>query len=80
MRLDSYRHFIRLKIESNKITIYPIGIDKSPKREDWEFNNLHKKGTQDIPVVVPKKDLEQHLIEEPIVIDINNVTPLKLLD
>jgi len=37
MRLDSYRHFIRLKIEGDKITVYPIGIDQSPKREDWKF-------------------------------------------
>lgn len=80
MRLNSYRHFIRLKIENNKITIYPIGIDKSPEREDWEFNNSYENGSQDIPVIVPKKDLEQHLIEDPIVIDINNVTPLRQLD
>ena len=79
MRLDSYRHFIRLKIEGDKITIYPIGIDKSPKREDWKFNEFYKKGTQDIPVIVPKIDLEQHLIEDPIVIDINNVTLLRQL-
>jgi len=80
MRLDSYRHFIRLKIDNNKLTIYPIGIDKSPERTDWKFNESYKEGTQDIPVVIPKKDLEQHLIEEPIVIDINNVIPLRLLD
>ncbi len=80
MRLDSYRHFIRLKIGSNKITIYPIGIDKSPKRGDWEFNDSYENGSQDIPVIVPKINLEQHLIEDPIVIDINNVTPLRLLD
>ena len=77
MRLDSYRHFIRLKIEDDKITIYPIGIDNSPTREDWKFNESYKPGTQDIPVIVPKKDLEQHLIESPIVIDIKNVGTLK---
>ena len=80
MRLDSYRHFIRLKIESNKITIYPIGIDESPQRGDWKFNDDYAEDTQDIPVIVPKKGLEQHLIEDPIVIDIDNVTPLRLLD
>ena len=79
MRLDSYRHFIRLKIDNNKLTIYPIGIDKSPERKDWKFNESYKEGTQNIPVVIPKKDLEQHLIEDPIVIDINNVVPLRKL-
>jgi hypothetical protein len=78
MRLDNYRHFIRLKIEADKITIYPVGIDKSPKREDWKINESYKKGTQDIPVIVPTKDLEQHLIEDPIVIDINDVIPLRV--
>lgn len=77
LRLDSYRHFIRLKIEGDKLTVYPIGIDESPKRGDWEFNESYKAGTQDIPVIVPVKDLKQHLIETPIVIDINNVALLK---
>jgi hypothetical protein len=78
LRLDSYRHFIRLKIEGDKITIYPIGIDNSPKRDDWKFNESYEPGTQDIPVIVPEKNLEQHLIEDPIVIDINKVTALRL--
>jgi hypothetical protein len=77
MRLDSYRHFIRLKIEADKITIYPIGIDQTPKREDWKLNESYEKGTQDIPVIVPINDLEQHLIENPIVIDLNKVIPLR---
>jgi len=80
LRLDSFRHFIRLKIEGDEITIYPIGIDKSPKREDWEFNDSYKEGTQDIPVVIPKKGLKQHLIEEPVVINLNNIIPLKALN
>lgn len=80
LRLDSYRHFIRLKIEGDKITIYPIGIDESPKRGDWKFNDFYEEGTQDIPVVVPKKGLGQHLIENPIVIDLNNIIPLKAID
>lgn len=77
LRLDSYRHFIRLKIEGDKITIYPIGIDESPKRKDWEFNEVYEKGSEDIPLVVPKEGLGQHLIETPIVIDINNIAPLR---
>lgn len=78
MRLDSFRHFIRLKIDDDKLTIYPVGIDKSPERKDWKFNELYKKGTTDIPVVVPNKYLEQHLIEAPIVIGVNDVMTLEL--
>lgn len=81
MRLDSFRHFVRLKIEKDELTIYPIGIDQSPERKDWKFNEFYKSGTQDIPVVVPTKDLEQHLIEAPIVIDVGDVIPLrKIID
>jgi uncharacterized Zn-finger protein len=79
MRLDSYKNFIRLKIESNKITIYPIGIDKPPQRSDWKINDNFDEDNpnQDIPAIIPKIDLGQHLIEEPVIIDINNITPLR---
>ena len=77
MRLDSYRHFLRMKIERNKLTIYPIGIDKSPQREDWEKNKAYQPGNQNTPFFVPKTDLGQHFIEEPIVIDASLVRPLR---
>jgi len=80
MRLDSYKHFIRLRIETNKITIYPIGIDQSPKRKDWKFNDSYEDSNpdQDTPAIVPQKDLGQHLIESPIVIDLGKVTPISM--
>lgn len=79
MRLDSYRHFIRLRIESNKVTIYPIGIDKSPQRSDWKINSDfdEKDPDQNTPAIIPLKDIGQHLIEDPIIIDLANVTPLR---
>ena len=80
LRLNSYRHFIRMKIEGDKLTIYPIGIDQSPKRADWKFNEDYKEETQDTPVIVPIKALGQHLIENPIVIDINDVTSLRKIE
>ncbi|MCC7307684.1 MAG: metallophosphoesterase [Acidobacteria bacterium] len=79
MRLDSYRHFIRLKIEHDRLTIFPIGIDESPKRTDWEFNPeyVDADAHQDTPAIISKKGLEPHLIEGPIVIDINDIPFLK---
>jgi hypothetical protein len=69
MRLDSYRHFLRMKIEGDTLTIFPIGIDKSPCRSVWRFNDERDGNDQDAPILVPKHTLEQRLIEGPIVID-----------
>jgi len=71
MRLDTYKHFLRMKIEQDKITIYPIGIDRSPRRRDWKLNRERVDGDQDAPVIVPKKDLKQRLIDGPIEIDMS---------
>jgi hypothetical protein len=66
MRLDSHRQFLRLRITEDAITIYPIALDKSPKREDWRFNT--EKAGAPAPVYVPATPLSPHLIEPPIVI------------
>lgn len=79
LALNSYRHFLRFKIESDEVTIYPIGIDKSPQRKDWKHNPDYNNSNvdQDIPAIIPVGSLEQDLIEEPIVIDIKNIALLK---
>lgn len=69
MRLNSYRHFLRMKIEGNKLTIFPIGIDQSPERQDWQKNPAHKEWDQDTSYFVPRKTLGQRFIEKPIVVD-----------
>lgn len=68
MRLDSYRHFLRLRITKDTLVIYPIGLDKAPRRDDW---NLNPRGgtSQDEPVVVPKSKLQPRLVEKPIIIN-----------
>ncbi|MBK9156400.1 MAG: metallophosphoesterase [Chloracidobacterium sp.] len=79
MRLDNFRHFLRLKVEKDQLTIYPVGIDDAPKRSDWEMNenfdddNPH----QDTPAILPKSGhVRQRMIEAPIVIDCANIKPL----
>jgi len=81
MRLDKYRHFIRLKIEDKKLTIYPIGIDESPQRSDWKINDAfdERRPDQNTPVILPQKDLGHHLIEDPIVINIDQLTTLRAI-
>ncbi len=66
-----------LKIDGDKLTIYPIGIETSPRRENWKINDdyVDAAPNQDTPAIVPTKDLGHHLIEDPIVIDIACVSP-----
>jgi hypothetical protein len=77
MRLDSYRHFLRIKIEGDRLTVFPIGLDHSPKRSDWKKNERFVDGDQNTPFFVPTRDLGHHLIEGPIVIDATHIKPLK---
>ncbi|OFW89292.1 MAG: hypothetical protein A3B66_00460 [Alphaproteobacteria bacterium RIFCSPHIGHO2_02_FULL_46_13] len=78
MRKDSFRHFIRMKLEKDAITLYPIGLDNSPKRKDWKLNNLYKENDQNEPAIIPIHPLEPRLIEEPIKIEVKNIRTLKV--
>lgn len=67
MRLNSYRHFLRLKIIGDQITVYPIGFDKSPLRREWSENpKARSDSTQ--PYFLPPEHFSAHLIEPSIVI------------
>ncbi len=35
MRRDSHRHFLRIRIRGDEITVYPIGLDRTPRRREW---------------------------------------------
>lgn len=83
LRLDSYRHFLRLKIEADRLTIYPIGLQKAPQRDGWQINPDFRetpesqKTDQDVPFIIPKNALGQKLIESEITIELNGIMPLK---
>lgn len=68
MRLDSYRHFLRMKITGDELVIYPVGIDQAPKRSGWTVNPKAMKDVQTEAVYLPRVPLGEHLIEGPIVI------------
>ena len=71
MRLGLYRHFLRLKITDDQLTIYSIGIDKTPRRNQWLDNpdSNDKRSSR----IIPKNPLDPKLIDDPIVIDANDV-------
>ena len=66
MRRDSHKNFLRLRIKDDTVTVYPIGLDRSPARHEWQFNT-NETGTP-APVYVPATPLAPHLIETPITI------------
>ena len=67
MRLDSRRHFIRMRILKDSITVYPIKIDEIPHRDRWRAN-VERDPNTNPSVFVPDPPLEPSLIEGPIVI------------
>ena len=76
LRLDYYRNFLRLKIIGDELWIYPIGLDRMPRRDEWSE-------TGPVPgspsKYHPSTPLQPHLIENPIVIDANSVSPVRTL-
>lgn len=74
MRLDSHRHFLRLKIIGDQITVYPVGFDSTPARHEWRDN---PQSSQDdtAPYFLPPDTFVYRLIETPIVISGSQVAP-----
>ncbi|MCC2110628.1 MAG: metallophosphoesterase [Hyphomicrobiales bacterium] len=68
LRIDKYRNFLRLRLSETSLTIYPIGLDEVPRRNQWRPNPEAKDG-RPISVFVPDTPLDPFLIEPPIVID-----------
>ena len=73
MRITDFRHFLRLKIEPDKLTIYPIGLKNVPSRGQWRLADLDRDGVLMGPEFLPPKPFKPVLIDEPIVIDPNKV-------
>jgi hypothetical protein len=68
MRLNSYRNFLRLRIQGDDVTIYPIGLDRIPARDEWRINDKWKARDPSEPAYTPVTPLVPHVIEGPIVI------------
>jgi Calcineurin-like phosphoesterase len=61
--IRNYKNFLRMKFEPDRLTIYPIALDKVPGRMRWQED---KTGSGSL--IEPKKRLRPRLIETPIVI------------
>src|SRR5207249_2210300 len=74
MRLNSYRHFLRIRIVGDQITAYPVGADRIPKRHEWR-DNPQSTGDEIGPYFLPPATFAARLLEPPIVISGSQVSP-----
>jgi hypothetical protein len=65
MRLDSHRHFLRLRIMGDTVTVFPIKIDKVPDRNQWKYNPKHERN-ESPSVFRPEPAMRAELIGNPI--------------
>ncbi|MGE0203112.1 MAG: phosphatidylserine/phosphatidylglycerophosphate/cardiolipin synthase family protein [Hyphomicrobiaceae bacterium] len=70
--IKDYKHFLRMSFEPDRVTIYPVAIDKVPGRRGWRAATAEERAVTPSQIV-PKKPLAPHLIEDPIVIKVADV-------
>jgi hypothetical protein len=68
MRLDSHRHFLRMRIKENEVTMYAVALDQVPARDEWRGNPEWGPGKPEQPAFLPARPFSPHLIEKPIVV------------
>jgi hypothetical protein len=68
LRITGYKNFLRIKFEPDRLTIYPIGLDAVPGRRGWREPRPEELSDSTTPRLVPKRPLEPHLVERPVVI------------
>jgi hypothetical protein len=71
----NYKNFLRMKFEEDKLTIYPIALDKVPGRLDWQESEEGKTGNGSLIEPKKSKKLRPRLIETPLVIKRAPVVP-----
>lgn len=73
MGIPDFKNFLRMKVEPNKLTIYPIGLRRSPRRWSWRRAKDQGVGASSGPAIVPSRPLRPSLIEGPIEIRVGDV-------
>jgi hypothetical protein len=73
MGIPDFKNFLRMKVEPNKLTIYPIGLRRVPRRWGWKRAKDRGFGSADGPAIVPTRPLRPSLIEGPIEIRVGDL-------
>ena len=68
LRLPDYKNFLRMKLEPDRLTIYPVGLTRTPTRLEWRQGKTEKAGK-----LVPLVAMRPELLDGPIVIEAANV-------
>ncbi len=68
LRSPDYKNFLRLKLERDRLTIYPIGLWRTPTRVEWRLGKDATAGRY-----VPLTKLSPELIDGPIVVEAVNI-------
>lgn len=72
LRLKRYKNFLRIKVERDKLTIYPLGLDRIPGPDDWIDAPKGKPNPlSNNPKLIAVNPPAVRLIESPIVIPRN---------
>jgi hypothetical protein len=70
--IRNYKHFLRMSFEPDRVTIYPIGVNKVPGRRGWRAASAEERAVTPSQIV-PKSPLKPFLIEAPIVINAKDI-------
>ena len=54
LRIQGYKNFLRLKFEPDRLTIYPLGVDKVPDRHGWRNAPMGAGAPPHNPKLVPR--------------------------
>lgn len=73
MGIPHFKNFLRFKIEPDKLTIFPVGLRRVPKRWGWRFAKRARGAATEGPQIVPVRPLRPRLIEGPIEINVGDV-------
>jgi hypothetical protein len=68
LRIKNYKNFLRLKFEPDKLTIYPLGIDRIPGPDRWLNAPRGANPLPHNPRLIAARPIDVRLIENPIVI------------
>ncbi|MGJ5201834.1 metallophosphoesterase [Bradyrhizobium sp. HKCCYLRH1030] len=66
LRIGAYNNFLRFRLTDEGFDMYAVGLERVPSRKGWTANTKHDRTRPDpeIPVFVPVRELEPHLIEK----------------
>lgn len=73
MAIADYKNFLRMKVEPNKLTVYPIGLRRTPRRWAWRRAKDTGFGVTTGPAIVPARPLRPSLIDGPVEIRVGDI-------